>query len=486
MGSVNKSGKKHFVVNMLIMTATMLIIRVIGMAFNIYFTSVIGAAETGKYHLIFSAYGFMITFSVAGTGLAATRLVTQVGGCMAAARIAVAKCLRVCGVFSAVATAVVICMRQPLGHMLTGDATSPMALVILAVSLAPLAMSAVFRGYFMAIRQVGTVTMSQLAEELSQIGITLWLLQLFRGTHYAYISMLAGIACSSLIAWCFDFCAYRAFSTRGVQYADIPPVGYKALLSISLPVAAGSLLRSLLVLAENMLIPRTLARFGVADALGEYGIIKGMSIPLIMFPSVFTSSFSSLLVTELSERNAEHKPNGIRYIAGKACYYTLCFGFFVAGAVVLWHRSIAGAFYDEPGVGVYFGCLGLLVIPMYLDTVVDGMLKGLNQQMSSLRYNIADSLLRVCLILCLIPVAGAMGYIAILYISELFNLSLSLGRLIKTSGLHFRVHYVALPLVAVVVAVMMVRLLPFGMLVEAGVFAVVYGGIIFLSAHNKK
>ena len=471
---MNKSGKKYFVVNMFIMTATMLIIRVIGMAFNIYFTSVIGAAETGKYHLIFSAYGFMITFSVAGTGLAATRLVTQVGGCMAAARIAVAKCLRVCGVFSAVATAGVICLRHPLGHMLVGDATAPMALVILAVSLAPVAMSAVFRGYFMAIRQVGTVTVSQLAEELSQLGITLWMLQMLRGTEYAYISMLAGIACSSLIACCFDFCAYRAFSTRGVQYADIPPVGYKALLSISLPVAAGSLLRSLLVLVENMLIPRTLARFGVADALGEYGIIKGMSIPLILFPTVFTSSFSSLLVTELSERNAEHKPNGIRYIAGKACYYTLCFGFFVAGAVVLWHRGIAGAFYDEPGVGVYFGCLALLVIPMYLDTVVDGMLKGLNQQMSSLRYNIADSILRVCLILCLIPVAGTMGYIAILYISEMFNLSLSLGRLIKTSGLHFRMHYVAVPAISAVAACAVVCVLSLNIVWGMVLFSLIY------------
>ncbi|MBQ7901770.1 MAG: hypothetical protein IJ365_07425, partial [Clostridia bacterium] len=103
---MNKSGKKNFVINMLIMTLSMLFIRVIGMAFNIYFTSVIGASETGMYHLMFSAYGFMITFSVAGTGLAATRLVTEVGGCMEAARLAVQKCLRVCGVFSLLATGI--------------------------------------------------------------------------------------------------------------------------------------------------------------------------------------------------------------------------------------------------------------------------------------------------------------------------------------------------------------------------------------------
>ena len=112
---VKKSVKQSFVVNMMIMTGTMLLIRIIGMSFNIYFTSVVGASSTGKYHLLFSAYGFMLTFSVAGTGLAATRLVSQVGGCKAAARMAVGKCLRVCFVFSAAATVIVICFRQRLG-----------------------------------------------------------------------------------------------------------------------------------------------------------------------------------------------------------------------------------------------------------------------------------------------------------------------------------------------------------------------------------
>jgi stage V sporulation protein B len=239
--------------------------------------------------------------------------------------------------------------------------------------------------------------------------------------------MLGGIAAGALVAGCFDFCAYRMYVGGRCTDSDIPSSGYREVLAISLPVTAGALLRSVLVLTENMLIPRTLASYGVDNAMGEYGIIKGMSIPLMLFPAVFSSSFSQLLVAEMSERRAEHKPNGIRYIAGKACGCTLYFGFFIAGSVVLWHREIAGAFYGEPKVGIYFGMLSLLVVPMYLDTVVDGMLKGLNQQMSSLRYNIADSVLRVCLILCLIPVLGPRGYIGMLYISEIFNLRIGIS-----------------------------------------------------------
>ena len=220
--------------------------------------------------------------------------------------------------------------------------------------------------------------------------------------------------------------------------------------------------------------------------MGEYGIIKGMSIPLIMFPTVFTASFAQLLVTELSERNAEHKPNGIRYIAGKACRYTLYFGFFICGAIVLWHREIAASFYNEPRVGTYFGLLALLVVPMYLDTVVDGMLKGLNQQMSSLRYNIADSVLRVCLILCLIPRLGAFGYIAVLYISELFNLALSFGRLVKVSGMCCPAEYIITPLVAVLIAGTFAYFAKLPMFVEIAIYSGAYGTILmFVSKHKS-
>lgn len=482
---VGKSVKQKFVLNMLIMTGTMLLIRIIGMSFNIYFTSVVGAASTGKYHLLFSAYGFMLTFSVAGTGLAATRLVTQVGGCISAARGAVVKCLRVCFVFSVAATVFVMLFRRRLGHMLVGDDTASAALGILAVSLIPVAASAVLRGYFLATRRVGTVTLSQLTEELSQIAITIWLLGYLRHTEYAYISMLGGIAGSAIVAWSFDFLAYRVCLSGKGSDGDIPSPGYRGILAISLPVTAGALLRSVLVLAENMLIPRTLASYGLDNAMGEYGIIKGMSIPLILFPTVFSSSFSQLLVTEMSERKAENKPNGIRYIAGRACCCTMHFGFFIAGAIVLWHREIASAFYSEPSVGVYFGMLSLLVIPMYLDTVVDGMLKGLNQQMSSLRYNIADSVLRVCLIVCIVPFAGPVGYIAMLYISEVFNLSLSLGRLMKVSGLRFLPRYIVQPFIVTVVSGAVAYFTAPTFAVQIIVYIVVFGIVAFLTLKHK-
>lgn len=442
---------------MLIMTSSMFAIRIMGMIFNIYFTSVIGAGETGMYHLIFSAYGFFITFSVCGCGIAATRLVSEACGCVNAASKVVSRCISVCLPSSVIATSVALLIRNMSIFDANGTGTSSVAIGVLAMSLIPTAVQSVYRGYFMAVRNIATVTVSQLVEETSQIIITLLLLTRLRGTPYAYISLIGGISLSAYISCLFDFCAYRKYMAPNYIYCDSSYIKVGMVTKIAFPIAAGSLLRSFLVLTENMLVPRTLMANGVADAIGEYGIIKGMSLPLMMFPSVITTGLSSMLVTELSERNILRYKNGIKYITGLGCEYTMHYAMCICGAILIWHTQVSDMFYSDKRVGVYLGILAVLVVPMYLDHVVDGMLKGLNQQMSSLKYNIFDSLLRVFMILCLVPYVGSIGYIAMLYISEIFNLFLSFSRLARVSGIRFKIRYILNPVVCTAFAICIVR-----------------------------
>lgn len=479
--------KKHFIVNMIIMTASMLIIRIMGMLFNIYYTSVIGAEATGMYHLLFSCYGFFITFSVAGCGMAATRLVSEAGGCVNAASRAVKKCISVCLPVSLVATFVAFILKDT--NMFFESDTSSVAIFVLSLSLLPTAIQSVYRGYFMAVRNVATVTESQLLEEFSQMFFTLWMLSKLKGTPYAYISMLVGITLSAWVSFVFDFVMYRKYTSPDYIYCESSYITVGSVTSIAFPVAIGSLLRSFLVLVENMLIPSMLVMAGIKNALGEYGVIKGMSMPLMLFPSIITTSLSSLVVTELSERNATKKVNGIKYIAQRCIRYTLLYGFMISGVLIMWHNDFADMFYGDKRVGLYLGLLALLVIPMYLDTVIDGMLKGLNQQMSSLKYNICDSLLRVAMILCIVPFWGSVGYIAMLYISELFNLFLSYRRLAKVSGMSLEWDYVTQPVIFTATAVVISGFAPrwWGMIVYVCTYLACTGVVLFMeNKQNQK
>ena len=72
---------------------------------------------------------------------------------------------------------------------------------------------------------------------------------------------------------------------------------------------------------------------------------------------------------------------------------------------------------------------------MYLDTVVDGMLKGLGLQLDSMLINLADAGLTLLAVWFLLPRYGIPAYVAVLYGSECFNFLLSflrLGRRLRT------------------------------------------------------
>ena len=78
------------------------------------------------------------------------------------------------------------------------------------------------------------------------------------------------------------------------------------------------------------------------------------------------------------------------------------------------------------------------IIPfMYLESVADGMLKGLDQQRSTLFYNVADSLCRLTFIYLVVAKTGITGFILIMIVSNITTSSLNTGRLIKISGAGF-------------------------------------------------
>jgi stage V sporulation protein B len=73
---------------------------------------------------------------------------------------------------------------------------------------------------------------------------------------------------------------------------------------------------------------------------------------------------------------------------------------------------------------------------MYLDSVCDGILKGLDQQLFTFRTAIVDSLLRIGMIVFMLPRWGIWGFITVMYISNLLTCMLNVRRLLKCSNAH--------------------------------------------------
>ena len=404
------------------MTLSMLALRILTMCFNVYISALLGAELIGLYHLIFSAFTFAITFSVSGTSFCATRLVSESknAGCENAV---VYRCTLVSLVTSTLAVVLLNVFSGGIALNILGDIRCQVPLKIMSLGLPVIAVSAVFRGYMVAKGHIALLSISQILEEGVSIAVSIGLITVFKNSNKHYVFVIIGLVISQYTAFFTDVIIYKLKKEKNITKSS---AGYKSILSISVPLAFGSYLRSGLCTIENILIPQRLRAFGFSDALAKYGIVKGMSMPVMLFPAVLISSCASLLMPELARKNSLGMKNGIKYISSKAFEGVLIFSTGVAFCIFYFSDSLAISLYKNYEAGIYLCLLAFLTVPMYVDTICDSMLKGLNKQVASLKINIVDSVLRVAMIFYILPIYGVKGYIWVLYISEIFNLSLSL------------------------------------------------------------
>ena len=98
-------------------------------------------------------------------------------------------------------------------------------------------------------------------------------------------------------------------------------------------------------------------------------------------------------------------------------------------------------FYKNKEAGFYIRLLSPLTPLMYLDSVTDNLLKGMDKQFDSMKYNMLDSFLRVLMIITFMGKYGMKAYLFIVWFSTIFNAALSLNKLIKTGDIKLKSFY---------------------------------------------
>lgn len=442
VGRLNKKGR--FFANAAVLTASSMAMRLLGMGFTAYLSHKIGAEGMGIYQLLLSVYSFGVTLSIGGVGLAATRLVAEqlAQGNAGGARSAVARCASF-GVFcSLLAAALLFYGAKPACALWFHDKISPLPLQILAFSLPFMAAAAALSGYFTAVRRVSKSASAQILEQLTHMLTAAALLNLAapRGLEPACLALAAGGALSEVCSFGYLFLLYRwdiRQLSQGGRHGTTP---FRRVLSICLPVGCSSLVRSAINTAKQMMVPVGLERHGVDcdQALAQYGVIRGMAMPILQFPSALLAACSSLLIPEIAEQAVQGGQRPIERLVARVFRVTLLFSVGTAGILFTYSAPLSAALYRDPQAAHFLRLLAPIVVIMYLDDMTDAILKGLDRQRRLAGINIAESLLSLGLLLFLLPAIGIYGYLACLFFSELFNGALSIRCLVQETGLRLQ------------------------------------------------
>ena len=445
--------KKKFFLQGAALTGVSLFLRVTNMGYRSYLSQQLGAAGMGLYQLIFSIFALTVTLSTSGISLAVTRMVSAAiaSGRREVIRSTVARCFAFCLSISLGIAVGLFFLAEPAAALFLGDRTAAPCLRILGVGLPFMSLCTCMKGYFLAVDESLSTAASDTLEQILTILATVFLFWHFapQGIQAACLAAMTASTLGEAASFLTSWAAYRRSLKRNAPGRERARGVLRGLCHIALPCTLSSAARSLLNTGENLLIPRELQKFGLARgaALSQYGLLQGMAMPMLYFPSSFLTSFASLLIPKIArERELRHK-KAVAYIAGKAVRWALAFGLFFAALFFVFGDSWGAAFYRSGSAGAYLRLLAPLAPLLYLDVVVDSLLKGMDEQLNSMKYNFADSFLRVVLVLCLLRFYGMESYVAILFFSTIFNAALSLRRLLKVTSLRLSlVWHVALPL----------------------------------------
>jgi len=450
----------------MVLTVTSLILRSVDLSFQVYLSHKLKAEGMGLYQLIMSIYMLAYIFSTSGIRFATTRLIAEELGASrpAGARRALHNCLAYAAFFGLTAMTLIYGGAEYIGNNWLNDSRTILSLRILAVSLPFIALSSVFSGYLFAVRQAALTSVVQFAEIFARIGITVLILGYYApmGLELACGAVMLGGWAGELVSLILLALFYSRDRRRRLTRKGQPAVKLLArLLHIALPVACSSYVVGILRTVQQILIPRGLKKSGASnvDALSAFGVIKGMALPLLFFPSVLLDAVADLLVPELAECKASNSLKRLNYMISRVLKLAIIASICISGIFLRYSQELGLLIFNSREAAYYMQTLALLVPFMYIDHIVDNMLKGIDEQVSSMRYNIFTSSMDVILTYLLIPAWGIKGYIFIIYFTRILNFSLSLNRLIRVTQFAVNRKVLGKSIVSIILAIVIADIL---------------------------
>lgn len=300
---------KSFVKGAVVLGIAGIIIKVLGAAFRIPLTNIIGDSGMGYYQTAYPIYVLFLTIATAGIPTAISRMVAErnaINQPYEAHRVFKLsfKLLLGLGIFSSCflffgAESITRFMKEP-------DAVYAMKAIAPALFFVPLMAS--FRGYFQGLENMGPTASSQIIEQLFRVVVGLGLAVYFlpKGLQYAAAGASFGATAGGVFGFLGILIIYKlnkkSIARRLEGVDQTPQESAKkilwALLVIAVPITIGASIMPIINAIDAAIVKIRLVDIGydsdVARAL--YGQLTGMAAPLINFPQVLTQAVAMSLV----------------------------------------------------------------------------------------------------------------------------------------------------------------------------------------------
>ena len=419
----------------LLLTGAGFITKIIGFIYRIFLSQTIGAEGMGIYQLIFPIHTLCFALSVGGIQTAISRFT--------AARASLKNEQGARDIFvlsGALSTAVALIVSLILYnnaswfavHILLEERCTSL-LKLMAFSIPMGTLHSCVNGYYYAKKKMSIPAASQLLEQCARVGVSygLFLILTEQGLPITPMLAVAGLVGGELVSMIFSLLVilwdYRKAGYR-LRNLRSPGTDMKEILAFSFPLTCSRLLVNILHSIESVLIPGHLRLYGLdnGSALSIYGVLTGMALPLILFPSAITNAVSTVLLPSVAEQQAVGNHQAIRRAIFLSAKYCLILGFLSTAFFFFAGDFLGLVLFKNEFAATFIKTLAFICPCLYLSGTLSGILNGLGAANQSFILNTLGLGVRIAFVFFIIPEYGIQGYLWGLIVSELLVTGLSL------------------------------------------------------------
>lgn len=424
--------KSSIIRGTLILTMTGFLSRFMGFFYRIFMSHSFGEEGVGLYQLIFPVYALCYSLTTAGIETAISRTVAcKVSlGKEQEARHVLYTGLLLSFLLSCISTILLQDHAAYIANELLEDARCQQLLVILSYTMPFSAIHSCICGYSFGRKQAKIPAISQLIEQTARIASVFFFCFMIQkqGKTPSVAIAVGGLVIGEMVSALYTLRTFFHPFSRSPKNGKIPLhfslpgfcIGLKELLPLSLPLTANRVLLNLLQSIEAISIPGKLRQYhlSTSEALSLYGVLNGMALPCILFPSAITNSVSVMLMPTIAEIQTSKTKKELSDLIKKvvtACFIlglSCCLFFLLTGSF------IGMTLFNSRTAGKFIVTLAWMCPFLYTNSALLSVINGLGKTGSTFLINAAGLALRIGSVFYAIPRFGIQGYLWGLLLSQ--------------------------------------------------------------------
>ena len=419
---MNSHKNKHPIIKgTFVLSVTGIAAKGLGFYYKIFLTSLIGVNQLGIYQMIFPMFTLAITLCVSGLSTTIIKYIPRISG-----KYDISKTLFECIWFSLnvcfILSIILVLSSKCIGGILLSNTECEIYIAVITAALPFIAVKSCLNAYFLGKGNANYFGASHLIEQLARI-MFLFVCSKLTGivTKDARLGVYSAIM-GEIISMIYIIFAFKKYKNKENMKANrtVKPASFSAkIISESIPLTINNAFINLVISVEAILLPCALKLYysNYESALIEFGIISGIVIPFLIFPSTITSALSTVILPSVSEAVSQKKERVIIKALSKGLFFCTIYGIIIA---LIYHKygiEICKITFNNTEAGKILVIMSFLCPLIYVSNILTYILNGIASPKYVLWISIVALYTRISFCLFAVPNLGINYYIIGLYVS---------------------------------------------------------------------